>query len=134
MGYVSAGLGALVLIVAGLWQWERGDRIEAEAGQAALTKVAASQAVAITDLRADRDRTVTALEGAARASAAASTALQSVRSAAYAAPPSSACVVHPAARALRVSLRGGAAAGGGGGAAAGAGQPDRPMPATANAR
>jgi hypothetical protein len=102
-GYV--GLGAVLLGSLAYGQYERGNRIYAQAETEKVSDQLRLVQATLDDTKRDRDSVVAALGHVSQAIQSSTQNLQPARSAAYAAPRSNACVQHPGVRSLRDSLR-----------------------------
>lgn len=102
---IAGGVGVTLFLGSLAYgQWERAGRIQAENQVSTLETRLSDTRTLLEAERRDRDSIVSALSDVTRAARESAQNLQAARNAAYAAPPSNTCVVHPGVRALRDSL------------------------------
>lgn len=104
---IYALIGAVVVALGsfGYAQWERADRIHAEAQLEAAQTLLRNNQQALKRLTDERNTTVAALEQVTATLQSTSESLRDARRVVYASPRTNSCVALPGVRALRDSLR-----------------------------
>ncbi len=101
----AAAAAIITLGSLGYGQWQRADRIAAEARLEASERLLKANQAALSRLEAERNTTVAALEQVAASVRTSAETLREARTAINAAPRTTSCVALPGVRALRNSLR-----------------------------